>query len=270
MAARRIAAAFTQCSWVCRIVNPAGSKEVKDMKFIRASLCVAVLFAGLSPLAAQDIAPSPRRATLTVSGEGKASAAPDMATLMSGVVSEGKTAREALDANSGAVATMIEAIKATGIEARDISTAGFSVRPQYTSPKKDGDEPRITGYQVNNSVTVRLRDLGKLGDLLDQLVTKGANQIGGIAFDIADPAKLEDAARVAAVTDARHQAETMAEAAGVRLVRIVSMAGEGGARPMPRMLMAAPVAMKADSVPVEAGETEIRAGVTVVYEVEPL
>lgn len=244
------------------------------MKLLRATACAAFLgaaglFASLSPLAAQDLAPNARRATLSVSGEGLASAVPDMATLTSGVVSEGKTAREALDANSAAVATMIEAIKAAGVESRDISTSGFSVQPQYAPQKKEGDPLRIASYQVNNAVTVRLRGLGKLGDLLDQLVTNGANQISGIAFDIADPAKLEDAARAEAVKQARHQAEIIAQAAGVRLVRVVSIASDAGPQPMPRMMMAAR-AEKMDSVPVEAGETQVRAGVTVVYEIEPL
>ncbi|WP_428030671.1 SIMPL domain-containing protein [Ancylobacter sp.] len=244
------------------------------MKLTRATLRAATfgavaLLASLSPLAAQDIANTPRRATLSVSGEGKASAVPDMATLTTGVVSEGKTAREALDANSTAVAAMIAAIKTAGVEPRDISTSGFSVQPQYTPQKKEGDALRIAGYQVNNAVTVRLRDLGKLGDLLDQLVTNGANQIDGIAFDIAEPGKLEDMARAEAVKDARHQAGIIAEAAGVRLVRVISIAGEGGVQPMPRMMMAAR-AQKMDSVPVEAGETQVRAGVTVVYEIEPL
>lgn len=245
------------------------------MKLLRATACAAVLgtaalFASLSPLAAQDLAPNARRATLAVSGEGTASAAPDRATLTSGVVSEGKTAREALDANSAAVATMIAAIKAAGVEGRDVSTSGFSVQPQYAPQKKDGDPLRIASYQVTNSVTVRLRDLAKLGDLLDQLVTNGANQINGIAFDLAEPGKLEDAARAEAVKDARHQAEIIAGAAGVRLVRVVSINSDAAPQPMPRMMMMAARAEKMDSVPVEAGETQVRAGVTVVYEIEPL
>lgn len=240
------------------------------MKIIRASLCVAVLAAGLTPLAAQDISASARRATLTVSGEGTASAVPDMASLTSGVVSEGKTAREALDANSASVAAMIAAIKAAGVEARDISTSGFSVHPQYAPPKKDSSEaPRITGYQVTNSVTVRARDLGKLGGLLDALVTNGANQINGLSFSVAKPEALEDAARVAAVKDARRQAELVAEASDVRLTRIVSIDINGGVRPMPRVMMAASMMQKADSVPVEAGETEVRAGVSITFEIEP-
>ncbi|MCB4771064.1 SIMPL domain-containing protein [Ancylobacter sp. Lp-2] len=234
-----------------------------------AALVSASLFAGLSPLSAQELSAAPRRPTLTVTGEGHAAAAPDMARFSTGVISDGKTAREALDANSKAVADMIAALKDSGVEARDIATSGFSVQPQYAPPKKDSTEPpRVVAYQVQNNVSVRLRDLGRLGDLLDKMVTSGANQIGGISFDIAEPAKLEDKARVAAVEDARHQAELIAQASGVRLVRILTVTGNGGVRPMGRA-MAAPMLMKADSVPVEAGEAEVQASVSVTYEIEP-
>ncbi|MBS7541778.1 SIMPL domain-containing protein [Ancylobacter oerskovii] len=233
-----------------------------------ATLVSASLIGGMSSLAAQDMSNPSRRPTLTITGEGRATAVPDMARFSTGVVSEGKTAREALDANSKAVAEMIAALKEAGLEPRDIATSGFSVQPQYAPPKKDSTEPpRVTGYQVQNTVSVRLRDLARLGDLLDKMVTSGANQIGGIAFEIADPSKLEDKARVAAVEDARHQAELIAQASGVRLVRVLTVTGNGGVRPMARA-MAAPMMMKADSVPVEAGEAEIQASVTVSYEIE--
>lgn len=248
------------------------------MKFVqagRASGPIAALVAfglllGLSPLAAQE-GPAPRRQTLTVTGEGHATGVPDMATFSTGVVSEAKVAREALDANSKAVADLIAAVKGTGVEARDISTSGFSVQPQYAEPKKDSnDGPRIVGYQVRNTVSVRVRDLARLGGLLDQVVTSGANQIGGIAFDIADPSKLEDAARVAAVEDARHQAELIANASRVRLVRVLTVVAGSAPRPMPRMMAAAPMRLKAaDAVPVEAGESEVTADVTITYEIEP-
>lgn len=240
------------------------------MMFPRAALAAIALAASLSPLAAQDIGAAARRPTLTVTGEGTATAVPDMASFSTGVVSEAKTAREALDANTAQVAGMIAAIKEAGIEARDISTSGFSVQPQYQPPKKDSNEaPRITGYEVRNTVSVRVRDLSRLGDLLDKVVTSGANQIGGISFDIAEPQAMQEAARVAAVKDARRQAEIMAEAGGVRLVRIVNMTGEAGMRPMPRMA-AAPMMMKMDSaVPVEAGESESRANISITYEIEP-
>jgi uncharacterized protein YggE len=238
------------------------------MQPFRAIIIAAVLLSA-SPLAAQDVAPPARRSTLAVGGEGISTATPDIASFSTGVVSAAKTAREALDANTKAVTDVIAAIKAAGVEARDISTSGFSVQPQYVNVKRDGTEaPRIAGYEVRNTVTVRLRDLTKLGGLLDDVVTKGANQIGGISFDIAEPAKLEEQARVAAVKDARRQAEIMAEAGGVRLVRVISIAEEGAAPPMPRMMVAAQMS-KRDSVPVEAGETEVRARVTIVYEIEP-
>jgi uncharacterized protein YggE len=238
------------------------------MQPFRAVIIAAVLLSA-SPLAAQDAGPPARRSTLAVGGEGISTATPDIASFSTGVVSAAKTAREALDANTKSVTDVIAAIKAAGVEARDISTSGFSVQPQYVNVKRDGTEaPRIAGYEVRNTVTVRLRDLTKLGGLLDDVVTKGANQIGGISFDIAEPAKLEEQARVAAVKDARRQAEIMAEAGGVRLVRVISIAEEGAAPPMPRMMAAAPMS-KRDSVPVEAGETEVRARVAIVYEIEP-
>ncbi|MBB3772044.1 hypothetical protein FHS55_002653 [Angulomicrobium tetraedrale] len=239
------------------------------MKFMRATLCATALLASLSPLAAQEAVPSVRRPTLTVTGEGTARAAPDMATFSTGVVSEAKTAREALDANSRSVTGLVEAIKSAGVEPRDIVTSGFSVQPQYTVPKKDSNEPpRIAGYEVRNAVTVRVRKLDGLGDLLDKIVTSGSNQIGGISFDIADPSTLQEAARVAAVKDARHQAEVIAEAGGVRLVRVLAISGEGAA-PRPMMRMMAMPAAKADSVPIEAGESEINANITITYEIEP-
>jgi len=236
------------------------------MMFSRATLVATTMLVGLSPLAAQDMGRPNPRPTLTVSGEGTATAAPDTASFASGVVTEGKTAREALDANTKAVADMVAAIKASGVEPRDISTSGFSVQPQYAN-QKNNEAPRIAGYQVRNTVSVRVRDLTKLGDLLDQMVTTGANQIGSISFDIAKPAALQEAARVDAVKDARRQAEIMAEAAGVRLVRIVTINGEPGMRPMPRM-MAASAMMKSDAVPVEAGEAEVHSNVSVTYEIE--
>lgn len=248
--------------------------KIGAMKLAPALLLASGLFAcGLAvaprPLAAQELPPAPRRPTLTVTGEGRAAGVPDMASFATGVVTDGKTAREALDANNLKVAELIAALKEAGIEARDIATSGFSVQPQYAPPKeKTTEPPRVVGYQVRNSVSVRVRDLARLGDLLDRLVTSGANQVGGISFTIADPSKLEDEARTDAVSKARHQAEIIAQASGVRLVRVLNITANGGAMPMPRAV-AMPMLMKqADSVPVEAGETEVNASLQVTYEIE--
>lgn len=243
------------------------------MFFTRSSSCAAlaaVIVLIAPPLSAQE-SPSARRPTLTAMGEARVTATPDIANFSTGVVSAAKTAGEALAENTKAVAEVIAAVKAAGVESRDISTSGFSVMPQYAQVKRDGAEAqRIVGYEVRNSVSVRLRDLTKLGTLLDEVVTKGSNQIGGISFDLADPSKLEEQARAAAVKDARRQAEIMAEAGGVRITRVLSIVEDGGAAPMPRMFAAAPMAMaERKAVPVEAGEQEVQARVTLTFEIEP-
>jgi uncharacterized protein YggE len=212
-------------------------------------------------------APAARVATLSMTGQGSASAAPDQAMVTSGVASEGKTAREALDANSKAMAALIDAFKKAGIQPADLQTSGFSVQPRYAQPKDGSSEaPHIDGYQVNNQVTVRVRDLTKLGALLDTAVSTGSNQINGVGFDLADPAPVLDEAREAAVTDARRKAELTAKAAGVKLGRILTIA-EPGADTGPRPMMAAYAMDKRGGAPIEAGETEFQAQVVVTWEI---
>jgi len=210
------------------------------------------------------------RATLTVVGQGEASATPDQAVFSTGVVSTAKTADEALAANSKAVAGVIEAIKGMGIEARDIATSGFSIQPQYAQPQQGNREPlKISGYEVRNGVTVRVRDLAQLGMLLDKVVQAGANQAGGLRFDLSNPDELSSRAQIAALGNAKTQAETLAKAAGMRLLRLRRISpGEqrGGIGGAPMMMMKA----DARAVPVEAGETTAHAQVTLMYEIEPL
>src|SRR5690606_36041629 len=131
----------------------------------------------------------------------------------------GATAREALDANTAAMAELIAALKAEGIEARDIQTSGFSVNPNYVySDARDEHgytlPPKINGYQVSNTVSVAVRDLGELGSILDKSVTVGANTINGVSFSVADPSELYNEARRAAFADARDKAALYANAAG--------------------------------------------------------
>ncbi|MEW6254537.1 MAG: SIMPL domain-containing protein [Pseudomonadota bacterium] len=224
----------------------------------------------LSALVAPVRAEEPARALLTVIGDGEASAAPDMATFSTGVVASGKTAEEALAANSKAMADLVAAIKALGIEERDIATSNFSIAPQYSQPPQNAREaPRVVGFEVRNNVAIKVRDITRLGTLLDKMVQAGANQAGGLRFGIADAGPLEEKARVAAIKDAQAQAKTLAEAAGLRLLKIrrIAPADRGG-----DMLTSAPMMMKAEAraVPIEAGEMSARVRISVVYEVEPL
>ncbi|MEP9368475.1 SIMPL domain-containing protein [Xanthobacter sp. VNH20] len=238
--------------------------------FRRSALCGGLLALALSAslgtvgARAEDLS----RATLTVIGQGEASATPDMASLSTGVLTVGKTADEALSSNSKSVADVIAAIQAAGVEPRDLVTSGFSIQPQYVYPQQGQREaPRLTGYEVRNTVNVKVRDLSKLGGLLDKLVQAGANQASGLSFSLQDPSAIEQQARLAAVEDAKTQAQSLAEAAGLRLVRIRRISPThdmGGVAPAPMM-------MKADAraVPVQAGETTARAQVTIVYDAEP-
>jgi len=188
--------------------------------------------------------------------------------LTAGVVTDGKTAGDALAANSRAMNQVFATLKRFDIPERAIQTSNFSVTPQY--PDYNSKQPRrIIGYQVSNTVTVTVDNLDRVGPALDALVASGANSLGDISFSVRDPKPLEAQARAAAVHEAAGKAEAMAQAAGVTLGQIVSI-GEGEVAapvfPMRRMMAAAPMANAAPS-PVAAGEESVTATVTVTWEI---
>lgn len=200
--------------------------------------------------------------TISVSAEGSVVTKPDMARISSGVVSEARTAREALTANSAAVQKLIAALKQAGIAAADLQTSSINVQPRYTH-HKDGQAPRIDGYTVSNDLSLVVRDLGKLGDILDQLVTLGANQIGALSFDIANADALRDEARKAAVANARKRAALYAEAAGVTLGDVLEIT-EGEEQATPRGPMLARAALR-ESVPIEEGSHKVEARISITW-----
>ncbi|MEX0627373.1 MAG: SIMPL domain-containing protein [Cucumibacter sp.] len=189
------------------------------------------------------------------------------------MTTDGPTAREALDANTAAMAALIEVLRAAGIEERDIQTSGFSVQPSYVYSDKVDEAgyqlpPRIEGYRVSNSVTVRVRDLTSLGTVLDRAVTVGANSINGISFTVAETDALMAEARRAAVADAISRAQLLTEAAGVGLGRIRSINEQGGAQPY--VMQSARfdmVAAEAAPVPVAAGELTFSVTVSIQWEI---
>lgn len=214
------------------------------------------------------------RGTITVDGSGEVMASPDTAFINSGVTTQGASAREALDANSAAMRELMEALAAAGIEDRDIQTSGFSVQPNYVYTDARDENgytlpPKINGYQVFNSVSIRVRNLEQLGSILDRSVSVGANTVNGISFSVADPSRLYDEARVKAFTDARRKAGLYADAAGVELESIRSInesRSGGGAPPQPYMMREA---MAADSsVPVATGEMSFVISVAVTWEID--
>ncbi len=234
-----------------------------------ASLLAALLIA-TAPALAQDVPDEASRRVITVTGQGEAAIAPDMAIINLTVLREGATAREALDAGIAAMAEVLAAMREAGIADRDLQTSGFGIAPQYVYPEngESGEGPRITGYQVTNSLSVRVRDLTELGGLLDQAVSLGVNQGGDILFTNDDPAAAMDEARRDAVEDARNRAETLVEAAGVGLgeiVRIDESVHQAPPMPMMRAEMARGLAADA-AVPVATGENTYAVTVTITWE----
>lgn len=198
---------------------------------------------------------------LTVNASGSIYAAPDQATVQLGVSSQASTAADALKQNSADTTAVIDAIKKLGVDAKDISTSNFNVYPTY-----DTSGTRINGYQVNNSVTVLIRDISTSGTLLDQVVTAGANNISGLSFGIADASQYQADARQKAIEAARAKAEAMAKAAGVTLGDILSI--NESVNYQPEMPFARGMVADASmSVPVETGQQEVSVSVTLVYEI---
>ncbi|WEJ59676.1 SIMPL domain-containing protein [Devosia sp. FJ2-5-3] len=212
--------------------------------------------------------------SITIEGQGEVRAAPDMAMISSGVTTQGSTAREALDANTASMAELIAALKAEGIEARDIQTSGFSVSPNYVySDARDENgyslPPKINGYQVSNTVSVAVRDLAELGSILDKSVTVGANTINGVSFSVADPAELYNEARKSAFADARKKAELYATAAGATLGELESIVeSQGFNSPQPYPMYARAEMAASAPVPVEAGEMSFAITVKVEWDLD--
>lgn len=235
------------------------------------ALALALMSTSLvSPALAQDHMqpPFPR---MSMQGSGVVTSAPDIATISTGVVANAKTAKLALDANNEAMSALIGVVKAAGVAARDIQTSGFSVQPRYIhSDKRDASgyqlPARISGYQVSNSVTIRIRDLDSIGSVLDSVVNVGSNTIGSIRFGVDDSSELLNKAREGAMANALSKANLYADAAGVCLGSILNITENGGFRPEPMMMrtMAADSAMES-AVPVEAGELSFAMSVNVEW-----
>lgn len=230
----------------------------------RRPLAAWLLLLLLLPLAVAAGDTSPRQ--LHVAGEGEAFLAPDMAVMQLTVTREGDTARAALDANSSAMQQVLDAMREAGVEERDLRTSQFSIQPRYRHPprRQDGTQepPSIVGYQVSNSLEVRVREVASVGEVLDRAVSLGVNQDGQIQWTNADPREAVDAARKAAVSDALARARTLAGAAGVRLGEILEISEQSGSpAPMPAMLRSSAM-MSAESVPVATGENAYRVRVS--------
>ena len=232
-----------------------------------AALAAAVLIGPRQGVSAED-GKLPR--VISVSGLGEVKSRPDMATISTGVVTEGATAKEALAKNNAAMTEVIAALKKAGIADDDIQTSDFSVSPKYPPYQPNQTTaPRIVGYTVSNQVTAKVKDLQKLGPVLDTLVQAGSNQINGVMFGIDEPKAQLDDARKKAVTDARAKAELFADAAGVSLGKVIQISESSTLTPPVPMYRAREMAVAQDaSVPIAAGQQVVTANVSITYEIQ--
>ena len=213
------------------------------------------------PAAAQEMA------TITVEGRGEVAVTPDMATVTLGVVREGATAAEAMDALATATDAVLARVADEGIAPRDVQTGQLSLQPNWDH-SREGAAPRIMGYVARTTIDIRARDLDALGGLLDVLVADGANELGGLGFGLQDPGTVEDEARRAAFAQAMARAELYAQAAGRSLGAVLAIQEGGGPRPMPGPMfdMAAEAAR---AMPIAPGEVTQVVTVTVIVALAP-
>lgn len=238
--------------------------------FLRAGALSVILAATAAPMAMAQAAPPAadtmfRATTLNLAAYGEVKAAPDMASINLGVMTEAKTAQGAMQANAARMTEVMAALRKAGIAAKDIQTSGLNLNPQYVY--EQNVPPRLTGYQASNQVTVVVHDLTKLGAAVDATVSAGANQVHGISFGLNDPTAAEDAARQDAVKALQAKADLYAKATGYRIGRMVSLSEGGGYTPRPPVpMMAYASKREAMDTPVSAGELNVRIDVSGLYE----
>ena len=243
---------------------------MRNKRILRSAALLAVtacLVSGV-PLAFAGEDPAPR---ILVAGEGNVEIAPDMAVLNLSVMRQASTARAALTANSAAMAKVLDAMAALGIAKRDLQTSTFNIQPRYTNPPRQNsgatEAPKLVGYTVRNAVTVRVRDISRVGDVLDTSVTLGVNDGGGIEFTNNDPSAAITEARRAAMEKAMSKAQTLAKAAGVRVGKVLEISEQHHSpRPMPMARMT--MYDKAESVPIAAGTNSYKVIVNVTLAIK--
>jgi uncharacterized protein len=201
---------------------------------------------------------------LRVTGEGRASAAPDVAVASFGVETSARVLADASQETDSRMRRILEALKAAGVALKDVQTTRYDVGIERR-PDPKGGEGQVSGYRVATEVRATVRQLARVGSIIDAVVKAGSNQVHSLAFLKDDPTPERNRALAAAVASARAKAEEMAKAAGVQLGEVREVI-EGGAAPLPRMPRVAMMAATTGA-PVEAGELEYTAQVEVTFSI---
>lgn len=263
------------------------------MRSFVAFVCLALAAgtaAAQSPPTVQVSPLGPTSALLSLSAEGRSHRVPDLAVFSAGVVTHGVTASEALGSNSRQMDRVVAALKRSGIADRDIQTSAISLSPRWNNPDADAqriaretrqpyvpsnEPPRIIGYDARNSVQVRVRRLGEMGKIIDTLVGAGANEVNGPSFTLDNQKAALDEARTEAVAVGRERAELYARAAGMRVVRLLSMSEGGGFYPVQEIFVTAQRGSAGapppppPPAPVSPGELSLGVNLSMQFEIAP-
>ena len=232
---------------------------LRVLAMVAAAIATTALFEARTAMAADG---DKLERTVSVSASGTVTAEPDIAHISAGVATEAETAKDAIARNSAVMGKLIEGLKGAGIAVRDIQTTTLQVEPRYTQPK-DGRPGAISGYRVVNQVRLTVREVKRLGEILDQAIALGANQINSIGFEVATAETLKDEARKQAMVNAKRRAELYATAAGVQLGQVLRIS-EGVVGDLGIRAMSGARSMAA-SVPIEAGTRTLTVHVDVTY-----
>ena len=235
------------------------------LNVVLAALALLIILFGIPAIQRYNDSVYPAR-MVSVSAEGKTTASPDLAESSFSVVSQGKNPEELTEANNQKMATVVNFLKAKGVETKDIKTTAYNLAPDYRYDENSGRN-FISGYTLTQTISVKMRDLAKAPEIVGGLTPLGVNQIGGINFVVEDMDAALNDARAEAIAKARAKAEAMAKAAGVRLGRLVNLSESSGPGPYPYFEKAYGAGdMIAPSVaPLEPGESEVTVTVSLTY-----
>src|SRR3990167_9302094 len=211
--------------------------------------------------------------TVSFSCEGRVVAKPDIAKISLSIVTDALTSKIAQDENSKKSKAVTDYLKKQNVDDKDVKTTGYNIYPQYRYPNPPtggGGQPTITGYQVNQSMEIKVRDLDKVSNILDGVVSAGANQVNGLSFEIDNPDALKSEARAKAIADAKKKANELKSQVGISLGKIVNFSENTGGYPMPVHFDAKVGGMGGGgggpSVP--TGENEITVSVSITYQIK--
>jgi uncharacterized protein YggE len=254
------------------------------------SLLTAVAAPAFAQTPTAQVAPlGPNSTLLSITAEGQSRRTPDLAIFSAGVVTQADTAGAAISANAARMNQVVAALKRAGVADRDIQTSSLSLQPRYSNPELEAQlraretrsayippqqpiTPKIVGYEARNTVQVRVRRIADMGRIIDTLIAQGANEVNGPSFTLDEPRAALDEARAEAMATARQRAQLYARAAGMRVVRILTISESGGYYPVQQAMfrtMDAAGAPPPPPSPVAPGELTLGVNLSVQFELAP-